>query len=92
MLPPIHVYCSVTDAYSVTEFGPSHCREILLFKICYVTDMEAQKCLVPFSGKAQDTLAEKERERARERDSNTVNFLYLTVTTFLILLLKYEFS
>jgi len=34
--------------------------------------MEAQKCLLSFNNKAQDTLAEKKRER----DSNTVKFYY----------------
>ena len=76
ILPPVHVYCPVTDAYSVTEFGPPQCRGIFVFKICYVTDVEAQKYLLSFNDKAQDTLAEKERERERERerDSNTVTF------------------
>ena len=42
--------------------------------------MEAQKCLLYFNDKVQDTLAEKEKERERERegererDSNTVKF------------------
>jgi len=49
-------------------------QEFFKFKICYVTDIEAEKCLLSFDDKAQDTLAEKERERERERDSNKVKF------------------
>jgi hypothetical protein len=63
MLPPVHVYCPVTDVYSVTEFVPPQCRGFFKFKICYVTDMEAQKWLLSFNDKAQDTLAEKEITR-----------------------------
>ena len=71
MLPPVHFYCPVTDVYSVTEFGPAQCRGIFLFKICYVTDMEAQKSLLS-------------RKRDRERDT-TFLILLLKYELFLVL-------